>query len=418
MYLKLLEKHLKDGALTLHLPTGETRAVGAGRPLVDWHLHKPGTLGRIIRNPELNLGETYMDGEWSAGEGQLPALLGLLMRNNAEPQDNWLQRQLVRLLGPLRTWNPVRRSYRNVARHYDLDEWLFRQFLDQDMHYSCAYFPEPDISLEEAQRAKCRHLRNKLRLHSGQRVLDIGSGWGSLGMYLAERSDVRVTGLTLSREQLQSANRRARERGLKGAVQFKLEDYREHRGRYDRVVSVGMFEHVGRAHYRPFFDKVRDLLSEDGVAVIHTIGRTSPDAGVNPWIHRHIFPGGYIPSLSEIMRAVEGSGLIAADVEVLRLHYAYTLAAWQARFQKVRPRVAQRMGERFCRMWEFYLASCENAFRWRDLVVFQVQVSRRLKAVPITRSYLYRSSEQAPPEVNAALRSYTFDRHHPTRDPD
>lgn len=407
MYIEALKARIHHGGVNVHLPKGECHALGDDRPLIDWYIHQPGALGRIVRNPELALGETYMEGAWDVGEGQLSAFLGLLMRNVPQPQPGSPWHSVENLLHTLHTWNPIRRSYRNVAHHYDLDEWLFRQFLDQDMQYSCAYFQEPDISLEEAQRAKCRHILHKLQLRPGQRVLDIGCGWGGLALYLAERAGVQVTGLTLSKEQLRVARLRAKERGLDGKVRFLLEDYRQHEGRYDRISSVGMFEHVGQPHYRRYFETVHKLLADDGIALIHTIGRQRRDSATNPWIRRYIFPGGAIPALSEIDEALKPTTLITTDVEVLRLHYAYTLAAWQNRFRKARTRIAERLGERFCRMWEFYLAGCENAFRWRDLVVFQIQLAKQHASVPITRNYLYRPNERAATAGRGYAPSYS-----------
>lgn len=416
IYVKTLKDRIRHGGINLHLPKGETHTLGTDRPMIDWYIREGGTLGRILRNPELNLGETYVNGEWGVNQGQLSAFIGLLMRNVPQPDPGGARRYLDGLLHLLHTWNPIRRSYRNVAHHYDLDEWLFRQFLDQDMQYSCAYFPEPDISLEEAQRAKCRHILHKLQLQPGHRVLDIGCGWGGLALYLAERAGVQVTGLTLSKEQLRVAQQRARERGLEGKVRFVLQDYRQHERTYDRIVSVGMFEHVGPPQHQRYFQQVRRLLAEHGVAVIHTIGRQQQNSTTNPWIRRHIFPGGSIPALSEISRALESTTLVTTDVEVLRLHYAYTLAAWQNRFQKARARVAERLGERFCRMWEFYLAGCENAFRWRDLVVFQIQLAKQHASVPITRSYLYAPNEPADTASGSELPGYSTPSH-PSRRP-
>lgn len=389
MLTRLLERRIRHGTLRLRLPDGE-RVFGSGEPVAEWIVRHPRVLRRVARDPELELGETYMDGGWDAGEGGLAGLLALLMRNFPERPPRGWRRLATPLLRWLQQWNRVARSYRNVAHHYDLDEWLFRRFLDADMHYSCAYFSRPGMDLEAAQRAKVAHLAAKLCLEPGQRVLDIGCGWGGLALQLAREHDVEVTGITLSREQLRVAEGRAREAGLEGRVRFLLADYREHRERYDRVVSVGMFEHVGRPHYLTFFDRVHEMLEPDGIAVLHTIGRFGPPGVTNPWIRRHIFPGGYIPSLSEVAAAIERSGLIHCDVEVLRLHYARTLACWQARFQEHRPEAAARYGERFCRMWEFYLACCEAAFRERDLVVYQIQLARQRDAVPLTRDYLYR----------------------------
>ena len=342
---------------------------------------------RILRNPQLNLGETYLNGEWDVGEGTLHDLLTIL-RINLE--SNLTSRsRLSPLWTLLRSWNGLTASRRNVSRHYDLDEPLFRACLDTHMHYSCAYFTDPRLSLEEAQAAKCRHIAAKLNLKAGQKVLDIGSGWGSLAMHLAEHHGVRVTGLTLSAEQLRVARESAKQRGLEGRVAFRLEDYREHSGHYDRIVSVGMFEHVGKPNYAAFFNKVAANLADDGVALLHTIASKAPPEPVNPWIQRYIFPGGYIPSLSDIAPFVERAALTSADIEVLRLHYALTLKAWNERFQHHRQRFVDSKGERFCRMWEFYLVACQTAFEISDLVVLQWQLTKHNQAVPITRDYLY-----------------------------
>lgn len=403
MYLQLLERRIREGTLRLRLPDGSARTFGHGGPVAEWIIHAPRTLGRIARDPEYALGETYMAGEWDAGEGGLTGLLLLLMRNFPETPPRGWRRLAEPLARTLQQWNRIGRSYRNAAHHYDLDEWLFRHMLDREMHYSCAYFARADMDLEAAQRAKCAHLAAKLCLRPGQRVLDIGCGWGGLALFLAREHGVEVTGLTLSREQLRVARARAEAAGLTARVRFELQDYREHRGTYDRIVSVGMFEHVGRPQYLAFFDQVRGLLAPDGVAVLHTIGRLGPPGTTNPWIRRHIFPGGYIPALSEVAAAIERSGLFNCDVEVLRLHYARTLAAWQGRFQAHRAEAAARYGERFCRMWEFYLAVCEAAFQERDLAVFQIQLARRRDAVPLTRDYLYREAQPAGAEEEALL---------------
>ncbi|MDP1709124.1 MAG: cyclopropane-fatty-acyl-phospholipid synthase family protein [Gammaproteobacteria bacterium] len=389
--LNLLQKHIRRGCLELVLANGQHHHFGVGQPHAKLLLYHDSALERILRDPELMLGETYMRGEWDAADHDLIGLLELLMLNFPEQRPEQRSRLSHRFKKLVARGNRIARSYRNVAHHYDLDEWLFRRFLDEDMQYSCAYFYEPNLSLEEAQRAKCRHIMNKLRLQPGQRVLDIGCGWGGLALYLAEHAGVEVTGLTLAREQLRVAEARARERGMEKQVSFCLQDYREHHGNYDRIVSVGMFEHVGVRHYHDYFDQVRRLLADDGIALVHTIGRHGPPGATNPWIEKYIFPGGYNPALSEMVGAIEQSGLVSCDIEVLQLHYAMTLAAWSQRFHAHRDPIKQRMGERFCRMWGFYLASCEAAFRWRDLVVFQVQLTHRLGVTPITRNYLYRN---------------------------
>jgi cyclopropane-fatty-acyl-phospholipid synthase len=392
--VRLLGQYIKRGQLTLRSSDGRSETFGSGIPQVEWALHKPDTLQRIAAAPELMLGETYMDGEWDITQGSLLTLLEVLLTNL--PHHLIYRRGLVleTLQKLFLRGNTLVRSQRNVAHHYDLDEWLFRRFLDPDMHYSCAYFYQPGISLHEAQRAKCQHIMHKLLLQPGQRVLDIGSGWGGLALYLAEHAGVKVTGLTLSREQLRVAKQHAKERGLQGSVEFHLQDYREHQGSYDRIVSVGMFEHVGNAHYPEYFAQVARLLRADGVALLHTIGHSGPPVRTNPWIAKYIFPGGYNPSLSEISGAIEHSPLINCDVEVLRLHYAETLAAWHKNFQAHRAEIALRLGERFCRMWEFYLSTCNASFRWLNLVVFQIQLTHRLDTLPVTRDYLYTATEQ------------------------
>lgn len=395
MFDRLLASAIKQGSLTVQFADGSLREYGQGLPNAHWHFHDPRTPGRILRDPGFSLGETYMEGGWSTRPGQLAGLLKVLMQNFSATPGSQLT-LLSRMLRHLQQLNPIARSARNVHHHYDLDEWLFRRFLDRDMHYSCAYFRETDMDLEQAQQAKCEHILRKLKLRPGDRVLDIGSGWGGLATYLAEHADVFVTGLTLSPEQLRVARERARELGLGKRVQFLLSDYREHGGSYDRIVSVGMFEHVGVPHYRTFFEKVRSLLKEDGVMLLHTIGRLGPPTTTNSWIRRYIFPGGYIPALSETAKRWERARLFATDVEVLRLHYSRTLAEWQNRFQANRRAVIERFGERFARMWEFYLAVSEASFHL-EMVVFQIQMSRSLTALPFTRDYLY---NEAPPAEN------------------
>jgi cyclopropane-fatty-acyl-phospholipid synthase len=301
-----------------------------------------------------------------------------------------LPRLLRYLFRRLQQFNPRSRARNNVAHHYDLDGRLYRLFLDGDEQYSCAYFESRDQSLDDAQLAKKRHLAAKLCIKPGGKVLDIGCGWGGLALYLAEIAGARVTGITLSQEQYKRAQNRAFERGLAGDTTFRLVDYRDVDGRFDRIVSVGMFEHVGVGFYDAFFRRFEELLADDGIALLHTIGRSGPPSITNPWIAKYIFPGGYIPALSEVLPAVQRAGLLVSDVEILELHYAETLKAWRERFLAHRDEVMRLYDHRFVRMWEFYLACSETAFRQSDMVVFQIQLAKHKGVTPATRDYIAR----------------------------
>jgi cyclopropane-fatty-acyl-phospholipid synthase len=387
----LLRRIVQRGALTFIDASGSSHSYGDGRgaqivvqvadKALEWHL---------VLDPQLALGEGYMDGRLKMVQGRIYDFLELLLSNiQYQPEPVWTHslntaRYLVRRLVQ---FNPSGRAQRNVAHHYDINGAIYDLFLDRDRQYSCGYFTE-GASLEEAQLAKKRHLAAKLAISPGQRVLDIGSGWGGLGIYLAKIAHCDVTGVTLSSEQLKISRERAQREGLSRAVRFEFKDYRKVEGNFDRIVSVGMFEHVGVNHYATYFRKVRDLLADNGVALIHTIGRSEPPTVTNPFIAKYIFPGGYIPALSEVAAAVERSGLIITDLEVLRLHYAETLRAWRERFIANWDRAAGILDERFCRMWEFYLAGSETAFRYQNLVVFQLQLAKRISAVPTTRDYM------------------------------
>jgi cyclopropane-fatty-acyl-phospholipid synthase len=358
---------------------------------VTMRLHDPALHHRLLVKPDLALGEAYMDGTLTVEDGTIYDLLDLACRNAATLDSYPLQRlqeALKRVLRRLHTYNPIGRAQRNVAHHYDLSDRLYDLFLDNDRQYSCAYFVTDNDSLEVAQDNKKLHLAAKLRLEPGQKLLDIGSGWGGLALYLARLAGVDATGVTLSVEQQKVASERAAAAGLADEVRFHLRDYREENGRYDRIVSVGMFEHVGTQHYRTFFRKVRELLSDDGVMLLHSIGRMTPPGGANPWLRKYIFPGGYTPALSEVLSAVERAGLWVLDVEILRLHYASTLREWRRRFEANRGKVRALYDERFCRMWEFYLAGCEVSFRYLGQMVFQMQLAKRQDAVPLTRDYI------------------------------
>lgn len=395
MFDSLMTRLIKTGRVTVIYPDGKTKTYGeAGRDTASLHgtmrLHRPDTARKILSNPYLAFGEAYMDGELTVENGTLWDLLDVIGRNldNLPSPPAWLK-LWHRVVQALETRNDLAASRRNVARHYDLSDEMYRSFLDTDRQYSCAYFARPGMSLEDAQLAKKRHLIAKLDLKAGQRVLDIGCGWGGLALEIAQAADVDVTGITLSREQLEVARRRAENAGLARRVHFELIDYRELDAVFDRVISVGMFEHVGPANYDTYFQKIRNLLSDDGVAVVHSIGRRGVKGGSNSWVRKYIFPGGYIPSLSQVTQSTERAPLWITDVEILRLHYAETLKAWRDRFLANREEMTRLYDERFVRMWEFYLASCEMNFRHGDLMVFQMQLAKQIDAVPISRDYMF-----------------------------
>jgi cyclopropane-fatty-acyl-phospholipid synthase len=382
------------GDLTVIDATGKTHCFSGAEvgPAVTIRLHDRALHRKIMLNPYLTFGEAYMDGTLTVEKGTLYDAMDLAARNAAAVDSFFLQRLRDRfrhILAFIETYNPIERAQKNVAHHYDLSGALYDLFLDQDRQYSCGYFRTDNDSLEAAQQNKKAHIAAKLRLRPGQKVLDIGSGWGGLALSLAQLANVDVTGVTLSVEQQKLSAERAAEAGLAGRVRFHLRDYRQEPGKYDRIVSVGMFEHVGVAHYREFFHKVRDLLTDDGVMLLHSIGRAGPPYGPNPWLKKYIFPGGYTPSMSEVLAAVERAGLWVTDIEVLRLHYAKTLRHWRRRFVANRDKAKALYDERFCRMWEFYLAGCEVAFRHLGQMVFQMQIAKRVDAVPLTRDYMF-----------------------------
>jgi len=388
----LLKRMVRIGTLEVIGADGARHVFsGAPGPEVTIRLHDRALHHRLYFNPGLYFGEAYMDGTLTVEKGTLSALLEIMARNQEFALTDPLHAAHERLSQLLRGWqqyNPVRRARAHVEHHYDLPDQLYDLFLDRDRQYSCAYFQNLDDELETAQVNKQRHLAAKLLLEPGQRVLDIGSGWGGLALYLARVGGGEVTGLTLSSEQLNIANQRVVEAGLAERVHFHLRDYREEVGKYDRIVSVGMFEHVGVNHYPEFFATVGKLLTEDGVCVLHSIGRMAGPSTTLASIRKYIFPGGYSPALSETLSVAEGSGLWITDIEVLRLHYAETLRAWRSRFDANRANISERLGERFCRMWDFYLTLSESAFRYGDHFVFQMQIAKRRDAVPLTRDYI------------------------------
>jgi cyclopropane-fatty-acyl-phospholipid synthase len=392
----LLKTFIRRGTFRLTTARGTSFTVGDGNaPSVAVRLTSSAAEWGLLIDPELKLGEAYMDGSFVVEEGDIGEALALLLGQPSGLPD-WARPQwLIRYLGRrLAQFNPRQRARRNAAHHYDLDGRLYSLFLDADRQYSCAYFENADQTLDDAQLAKKRHLAAKLLLQPGQRVLDIGCGWGGLGLYLAEFARAEVTGITLSQEQHAIANERAAEKALAGQAHFLLQDYRDAQGPFDRIVSVGMFEHVGVSHYDQFFRKCADLLADDGVMVLHSIGRSEGPSITNPWIAKYIFPGGYIPALSEVLPHIEKAGLLVTDIEILRLHYAETLKNWRARFLAHREDVERVYDRRFVRMWEFYLAASEQSFRQQAMMNFQIQITKRQGVVPMTRDYIARNEQR------------------------
>jgi cyclopropane-fatty-acyl-phospholipid synthase len=364
---------------------------GAPGPRVTMRLTDRSLYRKLFFNPELHAGEAYMDGRLCFENSTLRDFLTLFSVNRLSLGNQPLQKVLRRISRGLKRFqqaNPVGKAQRNVAHHYDLGNAFYKLFLDEGMQYSCAYFLDDSDSLEEAQRNKLRLIAAKLDLKPGLRILDIGSGWGDLALYLATMEEVDVTGVTLSTEQHALANEKAQRAGLGNRVRFELQDYRNVAGRFDRIVSVGMFEHVGVHHYGEFFAKINDLIADDGLMLLHSIGHMSPPGTASPWLRKYIFPGAYSPALSEVFTAVEQASLWVTDLEFLRLHYAKTLAHWCRRFEANRARIAEMYDERFCRMWEFYLISAEMMFRTGSQLVFHMQLSRRRDAAPIVRDYV------------------------------
>ncbi len=370
-------------------------------PEVTVRLHNKKLHYKLLCNPDLHVGEAYMDGTLTIEKGSLEDLAEILMRNLPTALNYPAYSAYNKMCLLNRRWqhyNPIGRAQKNVAHHYDLPDDLYDLFLDRDRQYSCAYFTNPDEDLETAQRNKQIHLAAKLRINSDHRVLDIGSGWGGLALYLAQQRGAQVKGLTLSKEQFAYSCRKTQESKKSDQVKFALRDYREETGKYDRIVSVGMFEHVGIRHYEEFFDKIKDLLTDDGVFLLHSIGRMAGPSTTSSWIRKYIFPGGYSPALSEVMTSIERAGLWIADIEILRLHYAETLRLWSERFKANRREVAELLDVRFCRMWEYYLAISEAAFRYGDHMVFQIQITKHRDALPLTRDYISQDEQGISPK--------------------
>ena len=394
----LLHRFVRRGHLNVIDHRGRHHEFGTRgeQPACTIRIHDPSLYRHLVIYPTLNVGRAYMDGKLTIAEGQLSDFLNLLQLNErlaSHGATGEVSRRLEEWARLAAVVNLPGRARRNVHHHYDHPADFYRLFLDDDLQYSCAYFANAELSLEEAQEAKKRHIAAKLSLRPGQRVLDIGCGFGGMALFLARNYGVHVTGITLSTEQLKVASERAIKQGLTRLVEFRFEDYRRTHGPFDRIVSVGMFEHVGRPHFRQFFSCLGNLLAEDGVALVHTIGRITPPAPINVWIRQNIFPGAYLPALSQLSTVLEKQDLWLTDFENLRLHYATTLKEWNRRFQLHKDRVRQldprRYDDSFCRMWEFYLQACEAGFRHSGLTVFQLQLAKQIDALPITRDYMF-----------------------------
>ena len=387
----VLSRVIRKGNLTWIQHDGHVHHYGDGSgELIKIRTTKDFSEINLLLNPSLQFGESYMNGSLIMEEGRIHDLLKLLFSNSKIDVDHWIMdvsRAVRFILNKFNVGNYLSKSKKNVAHHYDLSDQLYDLFLDKDRQYSCAYFNSPNDTLDQAQTNKKELIAKKLLLEKGQNVLDIGCGWGGMASFLSKRSEVNVKGITLSEEQIQYANKRKQTESLHN-VEYKLQDYRKVNETYDRIVSVGMFEHVGTKHYQDFFNKVYDLLNDTGVALIHTIGRLSEPTTNDPWIEKYIFPGGYIPALSETVSKIEKSGLSMTDIQILKFHYAETLKRWRYNFYDNIDKVKEIYDEKFCRMWDFYLSSSQASFEESTLVVFQLQLSKNKKTVPDKRDYM------------------------------
>jgi cyclopropane-fatty-acyl-phospholipid synthase len=403
----LLRRFVRNGRLVVtdHDGTRAEFGSGADGPEVAIRLTDARVEREIFLNPELKAAEAYMDGRLVFERGTVFDLLHLFSVNRAGLGSHPVQqalRRVWRLLKRRHQANPVGQAAENVKSHYDHPGAFYALWLDERMAYSCAYFESPDQRLEDAQVAKFRHIAAKLKLEPGMSVAEIGSGWGGLAIYLAKVCGVRVTGINVSPDQLAASREKAREAGVEGLVTFVEQDYRELAGRFDRVVSVGMMEHVGVAHFDEYFRAVKRLLNPGGFALVHAIGRMSPPGSTAPFIRKYIFPGGYVPALSEVFASTERTGTWVADCEILRLHYYWTIKAWRERFEARRDEVVAMQGERFARMWEFYLAAVELGFLHGSNMVFQLVLAETRDAAPVTRDYMT-DGERALREREGAL---------------
>ena len=391
---RFLNKIFKKGGFILIDANGNQFIIGtpaSEQPIKVKILHKK-LHYKLLFHPDLYLGEAYTDGQLIIENGTLTDFLDLALMNIGRSEFNIISYLINKFRGSYRyltNFNFIKKSKMNVSHHYDISDDLYDLFLDPKRQYSCAYFKNDDDSLETAQNNKIQHIIKKLNIKPNQKILDIGCGWGSLAMDIAKSAQCEVTGITLSENQFNYCVKKAKELNLENQLTFKLMDYRELNEKFDRIVSVGMFEHVGRKFYNKFFKQIDNLLDKDGVSLIHTIGSVNPPRDPHPWITKYIFPGGYTPSLSEVTTPIEKAGLIVSDIEVLRLHYAHTLRHWKENCIKNKEKIISMFDERFFRMWEFYLAGCEMAFKWGDQVVYQFQLTKNYTSTPVTRDYIY-----------------------------
>ena len=395
MYLaRFLNKLFKEDGFILIDAESKKYIIGSPKKsnpitlqLLDKKLHY-----KLIFRPDLYFGEAYAQGSIKIKNGNLTDFLDLALMNIGRKELNVFSQLLNKFGGSYRyltNFNFIKKSKMNVAHHYDISDNLYDLFLDSKRQYSCGYFKNKDDSLEVAQNNKINHIIKKLNVKKNQKILDIGCGWGSLAIDIAKSAQCEVTGITLSENQLDYCVKKAKKMNLENQVTFKLMDYRELDEKFDRIVSIGMFEHVGRKFYKTFFKKIDKLLFKDGISLIHTIGSVNPPRDPHPWITKYIFPGGYTPSLSEVTSPIEKAGLIVSDVEVLKLHYSHTLRHWKENCIENKDKIVEMFDEKFFRMWEFYLTGCEVAFKWGDQVVYQFQLTKNYTSTPITRDYIY-----------------------------
>jgi len=392
--VKFLNKLFTKGGFILEDAYGKEHVIGkpASEKPIKLKIHNKSLHYKLLLYPDLYFGEAYTDGSITIEGGELSNFLDIALENIGRRETNTFSELFNKFRGSYRyltNFNFIKKSKMNAAHHYDISDDLYFLFLDPLRQYSCAYFKNEKETLEQAQENKINHIIKKLNIRPNQRVLDIGSGWGSLAIEIAKKAKCQVTGITLSENQFEYSKKRVKELNLGNQVEFRLIDYREVKEKFDRIVSVGMFEHVGRKFYKTFFKKVSQILNDNGIALLHTIGSVNPPRDPHPWITRYIFPGGYTPSLSEVAGPIEKSGLIVSDIEVLRMHYAHTLRNWKERFKKNKEKVIEMFDERFFRMFEFYLSSCEMAFKHGDQVVYQFQLTKKLTTAPSTRDYIY-----------------------------